>query len=284
MEWGPWEANSCLATQEIPSILWNLKAYHCVHKSHPLVPPTSSSWIWFTITQPTSLRTIWILSSHLSLLFSSGLFPSSCPTKTSTPLLSHACYIDWTSHCPWFYHSNNSWWGVKFMKLLLMQFPQHPVNSSLLGRNILLGHPHSQTPSTYILPLMWETKFHAYTKNYRKNYSFVYFNIYIFYSRQKTMILNWMVQRISSSCANVSHWRCVSEIGWTALLQQSSEFTVCLLYRTNIHTVSYLKNIWINICVCTESHPRFNKTYLKSNLGSHSSGYEEFYLLRYNIM
>jgi hypothetical protein len=124
----------------------------------------------FTITQPISLRSIWILSSHPSL------FPSSCPTKTTSPLLSHACYIYWTSHCPWFYHSNNSWWGIEFMKLLIMQFSPAYCSFSPLRQKYSPQEPRSQTQSTYILPLTWETKFHAY-KNCRKNYSFLHFNL-----------------------------------------------------------------------------------------------------------
>jgi hypothetical protein len=33
-----WEAASCAATQELPSILWNLKVHHHVHKSPSLIP------------------------------------------------------------------------------------------------------------------------------------------------------------------------------------------------------------------------------------------------------
>jgi hypothetical protein len=34
-------------------------------------------------------------------------------------------------------YPNNIWWRVKFMKLLIMQFLQSPITSSLLGPNIL---------------------------------------------------------------------------------------------------------------------------------------------------
>jgi hypothetical protein len=58
-----WEAANCAATQELPSILWNPKVHHRVHKSPPLVPilgqiepvhtiPLYLSKIYFNVVHP----------------------------------------------------------------------------------------------------------------------------------------------------------------------------------------------------------------------------------------
>jgi hypothetical protein len=74
-----WEAANCAATQELPSILWNLKVHHRVHKSPPLVPILSQ--IDPVHTTPSYLRSILILSTYLRLGLPSGLFPSGFPTN-----------------------------------------------------------------------------------------------------------------------------------------------------------------------------------------------------------
>jgi hypothetical protein len=118
MEVSPsWEAATCAPTQELPSILWNPNIHYRVHKSPPLVPILNQINPIHTIpSNPISLRSILILSTHLRLGLTSGLFPSGFPP------LPHSCYMPSPSHPPWLDHSNCTWRRVQVMKLLLMQF------------------------------------------------------------------------------------------------------------------------------------------------------------------
>ena len=89
MEQSPyWEANRFLASQEIPHILWTPNVHYRSHKCPPPVPILSQLDPVHT-PNPTSWRSILILSSHLRLGLPSGLFPSDFLTKILyTPLLS----------------------------------------------------------------------------------------------------------------------------------------------------------------------------------------------------
>ena len=89
-----YEANRFLATQHIPRILWNPKVHYRIHKSPKHVPILSQIDPVYAL-HPTSLRSILILSSHLSLGLSSDLLPSYFPTNTLyAPLLSPIRAID----------------------------------------------------------------------------------------------------------------------------------------------------------------------------------------------
>jgi hypothetical protein len=112
-------------------MLWNPKVHYRVHKSPPLVP---------ILRQINLVRST---PSYLSKIHFNIILPS---TTRSFPLKSymhssshHACYMPWPFHSPWHGHSNCTWWRVQLMKLLIMQFLQPPVTSSLFGPNILLS-------------------------------------------------------------------------------------------------------------------------------------------------
>jgi hypothetical protein len=66
------------------------------------------------------------------------------------------------SHPPWFSHPNNIWWSIYVMKLFIMQSSpasSHflPLRSKYFLQHTVLKHSH------YVLPLVWETKFHTHT-------------------------------------------------------------------------------------------------------------------------
>jgi hypothetical protein len=93
-----WEAANCAATQEPPSILWNLKVHHCVHKSPPLVSILSQIDAILTI-QPCIFK-IYFNIVHLPTFFVflvvSFLLafpPISYMHSSSPPLVLHALSI-----------------------------------------------------------------------------------------------------------------------------------------------------------------------------------------------
>jgi hypothetical protein len=82
-----WEAASCAATQELSTILWNLKVHNHVHKNPSLVSILSQIYPVHSTPSYISLRSILVLSTHLHLGLSSGLFPSGFPTNILYALL-----------------------------------------------------------------------------------------------------------------------------------------------------------------------------------------------------
>jgi hypothetical protein len=70
-------------------------------------------WIQSTTSHPVSPRSILILSSHLHVRFSRGLFRFPDRSFVCVSNFFHACYMPRPSHPPWFYHPNIIWWSLK---------------------------------------------------------------------------------------------------------------------------------------------------------------------------
>ena len=164
-----WEANSSLASQEIPFILWNRKCYYDIHNRPPTVPilneinphhasPSPFLKIHFNKVFPSAPR-----SSKLFLSLRSPSQNSVC-----TFSVSHAYYMPHLSHSSWFNHPTNIWLGVQFIKLLILYLSPLPCCLIPLRLRYLPQHPILKTPSTYISPSMWVTKFHTHTKQQAK--------------------------------------------------------------------------------------------------------------------
>jgi len=96
-----------------------------------------------------TLRSILILSSKLNLGCPCGLFPSGFPTKTQYVFIfsPHTCYMSLPSHSHLRYHPNDIWWGLKIMKLLIVQFSLVPCYLLPLSSKIFLSSLCSDTRS-----------------------------------------------------------------------------------------------------------------------------------------
>jgi hypothetical protein len=144
MEQSPSETASCALAQEFHNILWNLKVHYRVHKSPPLVLILSQ--INPVRTTTSSLRSVLILSTHLRVGLLSGLFWLFHQNPTCTPLSPHSCYMPFRS-LPRLVHSDDTWWRVQVMKLLIMQFP--PVSHHFIS---LRSKYSSRHPQSVFLP------------------------------------------------------------------------------------------------------------------------------------
>jgi len=132
MEQSPsWEANWFSASQEIPSILWNLKVHYHIHNSLPPVPILSHiNPVYTPISHFLKVHLNIILPSlPVSSKWSLDLrFPHKNPVYTS--ILLHTCYMPRPPHSSWFDHPNIIRWEVQIMKFLII-FLHFPVTSSL---------------------------------------------------------------------------------------------------------------------------------------------------------
>jgi hypothetical protein len=158
MELSPcWEVYSCPATQEIPSILWNLKIYCRVQKSPPLdsilsqLNPINISILFL-------LRSILILSSHLHVGPAAGLFLTGILTKTPCAFLFSPMCVTRPSNLIidsvilTIFGEEHKLWSFSLCKF----FGYILFNSSSV--QIFSSAPCSQIPSDYVHPLVWETR------------------------------------------------------------------------------------------------------------------------------
>jgi len=124
------------------------------HLPLPWVRQTQS-----TFSYPISFRFILIVSSHLHLGLPSGFFLSDFPTTTLYAFLLFPTHATCPTHRILLHL-----WGVQSMNLLIMQFS--PVSCYFIPLRHKYASQHSvlEISSVYILPSIWQTKFHTHTK------------------------------------------------------------------------------------------------------------------------
>jgi len=149
--------------------------------------PRQLSLSWVSSIQsisphPTSWRSISILSFHLRLGLSSGLFltvPS--PPKQPRIGLSSLTYVLYAHpfHSSRFDHPNNIGWGVQIMKLLIMKFSPIPCHPIPLRPKYSPQYPTLKHRQPTILPECKRPNF-APIKNNRQNYNSLRCTLQIF--------------------------------------------------------------------------------------------------------
>jgi hypothetical protein len=115
-----------------------------------------------TLLYPVSLRSILILSSHLCLDLSHGLFPSSFPSKILNIFLIVCMCATCPAHLTLLNLVTMLIFGEQCSKFSLSIFPRPPVTFSLLGPTYLLSPLFSNTLILYTSPRILDQVSHPY--------------------------------------------------------------------------------------------------------------------------
>ena len=130
------EAKFCFRNCQILILLRNSShlrnhKLHCVPWNPPFVPNH------LNIILPPTPTSFWFSNQNTA----------------SISLLPHTCHRPCPSHSSWFYYLNDTWWGVYFMKLLILQLSS-PCYLLPLSTKQPPQHPISQTHPAFVLLLM----------------------------------------------------------------------------------------------------------------------------------
>jgi len=172
MEQSPsWEAKGFSASLEIPRI-FGTRSFTTAFTSARHLSLSRARSIQFKPPHPTSWRCILILSSHQRLRLRSSLFPSGFSSKTLYAPHLFPIRASYPAHLILLDLITRKIRGEEYRpsSSSLCSFLHSPVTPSLLGPNILLSTLFSSTPSAYVSPSMWATKFHIHTKQRAKLY------------------------------------------------------------------------------------------------------------------
>jgi hypothetical protein len=159
-----WEANRlCQLVKKFPAF-YGIRTFITAFTSACHLSLTWVSSIQAIPTHPNSWRSILILFSHLSLGLPRDTFPQ---VSTSKPCIAstHPIRATCPAHPILLDLITRTILGEEYGSLSasLCSFLHTPFTSYLLGPNILWT-PSSRTPSVYVPPAMWATKFHTHTQ------------------------------------------------------------------------------------------------------------------------